>query len=510
MSLFVSVLAAASAGGFALAAASLLVSPLRAFDNQASHVFWGCVLGIIAGPLAAAVAVLAVRYAPRDLLHSADVACGLQDRLASAHEFGASDMPLATVLREQALAAAQDVDARTVCPVTYPRSAYWALGSVAFLLILSQWQHYPAPTVATPEDFLSNDAASSLAKLVDEKRWKQRDDALAKELKKLGALLKDPRPTRKKALAAIARLSEFLKARKNRSRVNSAELRKAGASLTQSDLAKQVGKSLKEGRFQKAPKDIKALGKKMRDLKGAAISNAQFDKLAQAWRKATAHLSSRKLREAFGKAAGKMQSYDRMASAEDLERLAEMLEKLAKMLESDEELAKAMEELRELELRIAKDCSGGKCDGKANAFLLSPGKGDKPGGKGAGKGAGKGSLMSMSTLFSQAGGGRGRGGLRAGRGTTENFQGKQTRTDGETQDEQVETIKNAGERFVTTIVTDNDGSRSQLSEREVFVKLTRKAQEAMVRESVPLGYRKYVVKYFELIRPQDATAPEAP
>ncbi|MHC5054887.1 MAG: hypothetical protein ACYTKD_09240 [Planctomycetota bacterium] len=502
---FWSVLGGASAGGFALAAASLLVPPLRGFGNQSAHVLWGCAFGIVVGLVAAAVAACAVRYAPRDLLHEADVACELKDRLASADEFGTSDLPLAPVLREQALALAPGVDARRVCPVRYPRSAYWALGSVALLLVLSQWDHYPAPAAGLHDGLLSDDATSALAKLIEEKRWKQRDDEIARELGKLAALLKDPRPTRKEALAEIARLTEFLKARKNRSRVNSAELRKAGASLTRSDLAIRAGRSLKEGRFRQAPKDMKALGQKMRDLKGAPISNAQFDKLAQAWRQATAHLSSRGLREAFGKAAGKMQSYDRLASAEDLQALAEMLEGLAERLECDEELAEAMEELRELERRIAEGCGDCKGDGKAKAFMRRPGEGDKPGAC-AGKGDGRG----LSSLFSQ---GAGRGDLRAGRGTTKNFQGEQTRTDGGTEDDQVDALKNPGKRFVTTIVTDNDGSRSQLSEREVFVKLQRMAQEAMVRENVPLGYRRYVVKYFELIRPHDEpagdeTAPE--
>ena len=92
----------------------------------------------------------------------------------------------------------------------------------------------------------------------------------------------------------------------------------------------------------------------------------------------------------------------------------------------------------------------------------------------------------------------------AGTSTTEQFQGEQRRTDGQTADDSVKAIKNPGKKYVQTIVTTNDGSRSELADTDAFAEFKRMAQDTMLRENVPLGYRKYIVRYFDLIRPSDA------
>jgi len=494
VNLFLSALCAAGAAAFLATLVSLLCAPLQVCAGQAQHVLWGTLLATGCGLLVGAAAPLFARYPASRLLQRADRAGETGDRLASSHEFQASSNQLAPVLHAQAEACAARIEPRRVYPVVFPRSAYWLLGSLCALLVLSQWDHYPSPTAGEATDLLSDGSASALERLIEKARRGELDDETTRELKKLAALLRDPRPTRKEALSEIQRLTEFLQARKNRSRVRSAELRKAGSSLTGSKLARPAGQSLRDGKFRQAPGRLKALAQQMRDVKGSKLTNQQFDRLAQAWRQAMSQLSPRQLREAFGRIAKGMQGYDRMAAADGLEGLASLLDDLAGQLEQDEALDEMTEELRELEERVAGECEGCEGDGDARAFVSGRSKGKKRSSK---RGAGR-----MRSLFAAGA----RGGLKAGRGTTRDFQGEQTRTDGQAKDHQVDTVKNRGTRFVTTIVTDNDGSRSQLAESDAFVKLARMAQDAMRRENVPIGYRRYIMKYFDLIRPQDAPA----
>ena len=52
-------------------------------------------------------------------------------------------------------------------------------------------------------------------------------------------------------------------------------------------------------------------------------------------------------------------------------------------------------------------------------------------------------------------------------------------------------------------MTANDGSRSQLGAKELYLSERRAAEDAIQRQDIPAGYREYLRKYFEGIQPDE-------
>ncbi len=50
----------------------------------------------------------------------------------------------------------------------------------------------------------------------------------------------------------------------------------------------------------------------------------------------------------------------------------------------------------------------------------------------------------------------------------------------------------------------NDGSRSQLGAREVYLAEKRAAEDTIQRQDIPAGYRQYLKRYFDGIQPPES------
>jgi hypothetical protein len=53
-------------------------------------------------------------------------------------------------------------------------------------------------------------------------------------------------------------------------------------------------------------------------------------------------------------------------------------------------------------------------------------------------------------------------------------------------------------------MTADDGSKSRLGAKEVYLSELKAAQDAIERQDIPAGYREYLRKYFEAIQPDEA------
>lgn len=104
----------------------------------------------------------------------------------------------------------------------------------------------------------------------------------------------------------------------------------------------------------------------------------------------------------------------------------------------------------------------------------------------------------------------GRPALRAGFGTVKDFLAEDgTRPDGKggRREEHRQTIRETtGKSSFTQTKTANDGSRSRLDAKEVFLSERRAAEDAIGRQDIPAGYREYLRRYFDGIQPPEPTA----
>jgi hypothetical protein len=99
---------------------------------------------------------------------------------------------------------------------------------------------------------------------------------------------------------------------------------------------------------------------------------------------------------------------------------------------------------------------------------------------------------------------RRRGGLKAGNGSVENFLGQEERrTDSTTEEHKLTIRESEGKSSYGQTKTANDGSKSHLGAKEVFLSERQAAEDAIQRQEVPPGYREYIRKYFEGIQPDE-------
>jgi hypothetical protein len=53
-----------------------------------------------------------------------------------------------------------------------------------------------------------------------------------------------------------------------------------------------------------------------------------------------------------------------------------------------------------------------------------------------------------------------------------------------------------------------EAAESAVEKKNIFVKYERLAEETLYNESIPIGYREYIRRYFENIRPKDESEGE--
>lgn len=80
-----------------------------------------------------------------------------------------------------------------------------------------------------------------------------------------------------------------------------------------------------------------------------------------------------------------------------------------------------------------------------------------------------------------------------------------TRVDATREEEKVSAKQTAGKSSFTQTQVANDGSQSQLGAKEVFLAEKRAAEDAIQRQDVPAGYRRYLETYFKGIEPEGST-----
>ena len=258
---------------------------------------WGWIAAIaVAGPI---VGVLYSLIKARSLRYAAaavDKACNLKDRVETALQFhqladASQDLPLHRLQLADAEAHAELIDPDQVVPIHRPRSWPLALALSTLAIILAILSGPPNDLAAAAE--VRNDVVEKQAvrmedgleelKALQEERQDPELDELVKDLQLVIEQLKAPGVDPKEALAKLSEMEASLQEMQQRldDPQAAAELQKVGDALTLSESMAAAGQSLAKGEMEKAAEELEKLEMPKLDRQTEKAIIEQLDKLNQ-------------------------------------------------------------------------------------------------------------------------------------------------------------------------------------------------------------------------------------
>jgi uncharacterized phage infection (PIP) family protein YhgE len=370
-------------------------------------------------------------------------------------------------------------------------------------------------------------------------------ESLARELSKSGLSRKASEALAEKRLAdaekALKELAEKLK--NKRSPPSQAELERLRQALERASKQSKDRLEAIEARRRELAAERESLLKKKKEAGDAGAADVDR-KLEENQRRLErlerdAHRAKRseekmsELDKELAKAAEDLKK-ELGEAANDLEKGAENINRMAKQELDDEQKREMIRRLKELREVLRQDSQGGESrkerlqrfSERARGGQQS-GKGQDAPGQGQGKQGGKGSkdvrlsLGRGDTQVELPGMGQGQGQANAegkdgdsssgsergnqwGSGHDPNLQGKATSLDGKTQDVSAAGI-DTGEGSASAEVIYGAAERGFRSKgyRDVFTEYETVAEQVFEKDDIPPGYRFYVRRYFQLIRPRE-------
>ena len=376
--------------------------------------------------------------------------------------------------------------------------------------------------------------------------------SLAKELEKSDLTKPIAQPLAEKRLAdaekAMRELAEKLKRKQNPpDKAQLEKLRQAlqKASQTHTDRAKRLEEQrqkLEEERQSLLKKKQPDGGLSAKDQKQLEKNERQLERLDREKKQADrAQRRLSKLDQELAKAAQDLLK-EMGKSAENLENAAEDMNRMAREEMSEEEKQQMLRRLQELRELVRQQGKGGKerleqmrrfgerARGRqGERGEGGEGQGQKPGGpggdelrigrgsggksikipgqgqgQGQGQQAGMGSGQSGQGQGDKPGQGAGLGGESWGTGHDPNLKGEKTNLEGSTKDVTA-VAADTGEGTASSEVIYGAAQRGFVGRgyKKVYTDYKTVAEQVMTQDEIPPGYRFYVQRYFQLIRPRE-------
>ena len=467
-----------------LASAGLLIGALAALALEAGRWLagwpitpWHTALAFLAGPALGALVGCCWPQRWRAAAAAVDAHYRLKDRSVTALAF--LNKPRQTPLDELQLRDAVEhlarVDARAVVPWRLPRLLPPAIAALALAAALAFWPAGPR----TVEAGVAEPLPEVLATAADIEEDLNQFEELAREeknteLEKLVEMLrekveemKEPGVDLREALAKLSDMQSAIQAQQAQYNVElvDAQLESLGAGMSLSQALAEAGKSLVEGKFDKAVEELEQLEEPPLERKEAKAVEEQMKKSAQQM----GEVGLGELAEAASEMAdgikggkGKFQRGSR---------------RLAKEVKNHQRRRKINDLLNAELNRLAE----GKCNCQSNSLA----RGKKP---------------QKSTSPSQT----------FGMGTSGNVRGEQTNLLSKKNLEQVSgPTADDGPSEVETSHSPEGRQQASRGYRDSYQKYRRMSEAVLDSEPIPLGHRQTIRRYFELIRPETDASPPA-
>lgn len=442
----------------------LLIDSLTTFNIPQWTLLW-VALGIA---LIALVVRLIRPVSLYEAARSIDMGASLKDRVVSGLEQiqHQTDETLTALQLRDTSNRLQAVPVAKVARYTVPRESKFVLLIAVFLVMLSFIEFFAPPAISTEIDFSPQIAAEAetLLKQITEakKEAEQNEDQelkeILKEIEERALELKKPQIAPKEALARMTELSALLKTKVDPVKMARQEelMRGLGQQFVGNPYLGEFGQQLKRGDYQQAASDLDKVAKTVPKIDkekrqnisdalkrgGKGLQNTDFDGLGS---------------ELSG-AGEALDAGDSEGTQTRLSRSSRQIRNFGLLKKRNWRLAKLLSECQACKAGIAGICSG---------------RGVTAGGKKAGKGTSASQLGELTSL---------------------NAALNLTRITG---------VQGEGESAVQTVASSPEGQQSGVSYKEAYTKYQKLSEDALTQEQIPLGYKFYVKRYFESIKPSD-------
>jgi len=397
------------------------------------------------------------REGPSALARTLDRRLNLDDRLASALEFGQRETlspPLEAQIRDAARVARR-ADIGAALPMRVPRGTYFLLlGALLLGLTLFLPYDVPAPggkRTGRPVTSSDREMAKSLRAQAEALRSAAREHRLpwltqmADRLEKLARDIERGQADRRDALERLARLIQKLDAAKRKT-----------PSGHLSDTLRRLAKALGQPRPANRQSLAEQLRRTARSIAREAKPSAGIERLSQKLRRAArASRGESPTDKALRKLAKSLREDNMEKAAENMRRLADQV--------SGEDEQRVLSRLKQQMERIKLAGIGSKRQGRGGRKRRSGGI--KPG-------------------FSRDG----------------NLFGKKTNVPNAGRTERVTGKSDAGASKGRTVAAAADDTRPSVGPQPASQSVEEAAQEFLEREDIPLSQRYRVQRYFDLIR----------
>lgn len=447
----------------------LLVDSLTAFNIPRVALLW-VALGI------ALIALVVCLFRPvslYDAARSIDMGAALKDRVVSGLEQiqrQTGETLTALQLRDttnqlQAIPVAQ------VARYTVPRETKFVALIAVFLVTLSFVEFFAPPAISTEIDLspqIAAEAETLLKQIAEAKKDAEQNEdqeleEILKEIEERTLELKKPQIAPKEALARMTELSALLKTKIDPDKMARQEelMRGLGQQFIGNPYLGEFGRQLKRGDYHQAAtnldkvsKDVPKFDKEKRQnlsdaLKrgGKSLQNTDFDGLGS---------------ELSG-AGEALDAGDGEGTQTRLSKSSRQIRNFGLLKKRNWRLAKLLSECQACKAGIA-----GICKGAGLTYALSNSPSNK-----------------------------------AGKATSASQFGELTSLDSALNLTRITGVQGEGASAIQTVTSSPEGQQSSVSYKDAYTKYQKLSEDALTQEQIPLGYKFYVKRYFESIKPTD-------
>lgn len=430
----------------------------------------------------AAIALVVCLMRPVNLYEAAraiDIDASLKDRVVSGLEQieRKTDETLTALQLQDTSKRLETIPLKQVARYTVPRQTKFIAIIAIFLITFSFVEFFSPPAASTEIDFSPQIAAeaNTLLKKIEEakKEAEQSDDAeleeILKEIEERTLQLKKPKIAPKEALARMTELSALLKKRVNPAKLAQQEklLKGLGDQFIGNPILGEFGQQVKLGDYQKAAQKLDKVAKDVPKFDAEKRQN-----LSDELKRAGKNLKGTELSELGGelsKSGTALAGNDMDGTQKGLRAAGKKISDFSLLKKRNLQLAKLLAECEACKAGIA-----GACQSK-------------------GKGKGLGLAQHLSNKPNEG----------AGEKTSATQQGQLTSLDARLNLEHVTGVQGEGDSTVQTDEVSAEGQQSALSYKDAYMKYQKLSEDALTQEQIPLGYKFYVKRYFESIKPSD-------
>lgn len=446
----------------------------RAFITDGSSGSWlmgpvGVLGPLLAGPVIGIITAIIRTPTMREAAASIDGACGLKDRTQTALSFlsGGTAQPLRKLQLDDAEQHLSEVDPVRVAPIrnpkTFPLAIVVAVAAIVLLMLTGPKQTViAAPVESVAVNSSANRAAEGLKEL-EEFQAEQPDPELEKLLQELAEKIEQLQQPGLDPKEALAQLSEMEASLEEMQKTISdpgmeAELEQIGEALSLSEAMASAGAAMAKGEMEKAAEELAKLEMPELDQK---TEKAITEKLAEMKQNDGESGQKRKqLKDAVGQISEGLSKGDRSKFKDGMEGLAGECKKQGQR--------KKLSDLLRIQCQCLSECKS-ECESECKSTADSKKK----------------------------------GGSKAGLAASGNDPGEKTPALKANPQMNI-TGQDSGQGDVDIETEEGDEQQQQAMRqyREKLDQYDAMTESVLNSESIPLGHRQTIRRYFESIRPQ--------